>query len=191
MKIIFLIILILMMTILSGCNYKMCWKEQVWLDEGRFVEVERYSVGKLDFPNSSTVATQHQEFKYPPLGVSFSTDSRIELMSFYVVGADAYLIIPASGKREKFCSGKRKGDYQVRVIRWRNEKMQEVDQHDAPIESMRLNLSGNSNWKFRHEDKSKKYLSWQDVAKATGQSEYSPPMLISEFYKIRKHAVCH
>ncbi|MCC8552543.1 hypothetical protein LN543_01840, partial [Xanthomonas hortorum pv. gardneri] len=85
MRVIFLFFSMFVMTMLSGCNYKMRWKEQVWLDEGRLVEVERYSVGKLDFPNSSTVATQHQEFRYPPLGVFFSTDSRVELMSFYVV----------------------------------------------------------------------------------------------------------
>jgi hypothetical protein len=29
---------------------KMKWKEQVWLGEGRFVDVERRAIGGMDFP---------------------------------------------------------------------------------------------------------------------------------------------
>ncbi|MGV7188956.1 hypothetical protein [Xanthomonas axonopodis] len=183
--------LALAMTFMSGCKQKMEWKEQVWLDEGRFVEVERQAVGKLDFPNSSTIATLHQEFRYDPLGVIWTTEGATPVRSFYIEGSDAYLITSLGKNRKKFCVGRPKGDYIFKVLRWRGGRMQEIDQHEAPIQKMRFNLSGNGHWAFRNSKKQSRYISWKDVAESTGQFDYKPPQLISEVYGGRNDLICH
>ncbi|MFW9438767.1 hypothetical protein ACE8C5_09075, partial [Xanthomonas euvesicatoria] len=92
MKLLMLVGLALVMTCMSGCKQKMKWEEQVWLDEGRFVEVERQAEGTIDFPNSSSIVTRHQEFRYDPLQVLWTAEGATQVESFYIVGRDAYLI---------------------------------------------------------------------------------------------------
>lgn len=182
---------------LTGCSNKeeMRWKEQVWLSDGRRIDVDRYSVAlKSGFPNSTDGPPVYQEISYAPLGVHWSAKSGTkgvpEMLSFDIVDGDAYLVVVTSGDLEEFCVGKPAGSYLINVYRWHNLTMQEIDQHEAPIARMGINLSGTGNWGFRHGDKPKTYLSWDDVAFVTGQLSAGPPELISEFYKIRKYAIC-
>ncbi|MCC3254755.1 hypothetical protein [Xanthomonas campestris] len=149
MKLLMLVGLALVMTCMSGCKQKMKWEEQVWLDEGRFVEVERQAKGTIDFPNSSSIVTRHQEFRYDPLHVFWEKEGAAQVKSFYIDGNDAYLVTTAGKSRDKFCMGRRKGDFLLNVLRWRNGKVQEIDQHEAPLDKMRINLSGNAHWILR------------------------------------------
>ncbi|WP_230812684.1 MULTISPECIES: hypothetical protein [Xanthomonas translucens group] len=110
--------------------------------------------------------------------------------SFDIIQGDAYLVVHANERAEVFCVGKPRGSYLINVYRWRKGVMQKIDQREAPIARMGINLSGTGNWGFRHGDKPKTYLSWDDVAFVTGQLSAGPPELISEFYKIRKYAIC-
>ncbi|PPU59840.1 hypothetical protein XcodCFBP4690_18840 [Xanthomonas codiaei] len=183
--------LALAMTVTSGCKQKMKWKEQVWLGEGRFVEVERQAVGKIDFPNSSSIATLHQEFRYKPLQVLWTAEGVIEPESFYIVGSDAYLITMAAKNRDQFCAGRRKGEFLLNIFRWRNGKMREIDQSEAPLDQMRMNLSGNAHWILRKDGWAggAQYLSWKEVADLTGQFDDQPPSMVSEFYA-RKNLSC-
>ncbi|PPU91252.1 hypothetical protein XhyaCFBP1156_21285, partial [Xanthomonas hyacinthi] len=80
--------------------------------------------------------------------------------------------------------------YLIDVYRWRKGLMQKIDQHDAPIVRMGINLSGTGNWGFRHADKPVTYLSWDDIAYVTGQPSAGPPKLVSDFFKKREYAVC-
>ncbi|WP_235048237.1 hypothetical protein [Xanthomonas cassavae] len=191
MKLLMLVGLAVVMTCMSSCKQKMKWKEQVWLDEGRFIEVERQASGKFDFPNSSSIVTTHQELRYKPLGVIWVAEGSAQVQSFYVVGNDAYLIEMAAKSRNEFCIGRRKGDYLLDVMRWRGGKMQLIDQNEAPIERMRVNLSGDSHWRFRNGGEYSHYLSWKDVAGVTGQFDYNPPKLISEFYREVPNLICN
>ncbi|MEA5122890.1 hypothetical protein [Xanthomonas floridensis] len=149
MKLLMLVGLALVMTCMSGCKQKMKWEEQVWLEEGRFVEVERQAEGTIDFPNSSSIVTRHQEFRYDPLQVLWKAEGVTQVESFYIVGRDAYLITMASKSQDEFCMGRRKGDLLLNVLRWRNGRVQEIDQREAPLERMRMNLSGNAHWILR------------------------------------------
>lgn len=149
MKLLMLVGLALVMTCMSGCKQKMKWEEQVWLDEGRFVEVERQAEGTIDFPNSSSIVTRHQKFRYDPLHVFWEKEGAAQVKSFYIAGSDAYLVTTAGKSRDKFCMGRRKGDFLLNVLRWRNGEVQEIDQHEAPLDKMRINLSGNAHWILR------------------------------------------
>ncbi|MFC3655009.1 hypothetical protein FZ025_12680 [Xanthomonas hyacinthi] len=179
-----------------GCSNKdeMRWKEQVWLSDGRRIDVERYSVAlKSGFPNTTDGPPVYQEISYAPLGVHWSTrkgGAVPEMLSFDVIDGDAYLIIVPGDDFKDFCVGKPIGSYLIDVYRWRKGLMQKIDQHDAPIARMGINLSGTGNWGFRHADKPVTYLSWDDIAYVTRQSRAGPPELISEFYKDREYAVC-
>lgn len=112
------------------------------------------------------------------------------LRSFDVIQGDAYLVVYADEDAEKFFVGKPPGSYLINVYRWRKGVMQKIDQHEAPIARMGINLSGTGNWGFRHADKPVTYLSWDDVSYATGQGSAGPSMRISEFYSDRKYAIC-
>ncbi|WP_372380029.1 hypothetical protein [Xanthomonas sp. NCPPB 1062] len=149
MKLLMLVGLALVMTCMSGCKQKMKWEEQVWLDEGHFVEVERQAEGTIDFPNSSSIVTRHQEFRYDPLQVFWEKEGAAQVKSFYIAGSDAYLVTTAGKSRDNFCTGRRKGEFLLNVLRWRNGKVQEIDQHEAPLDKMRMNLSGNAHWILR------------------------------------------
>ncbi|MGY4889238.1 UNVERIFIED_CONTAM: hypothetical protein EX528_02260 [Xanthomonas axonopodis] len=183
--------------LLSGCSNKdtMRWKEQVWLSDGRRIDVDRYSVAlKSGFPNSTDGPPIYQEINYAPLEVHWSAKSGVkgvpEMLSFDIVDGDAYLVV-VDEDLEEFCVGKPKGTYLMSVYRWRNREMQEVNQHEAPITRMGINLSGTGNWGFRHADRPVTYLSWDDIAYVTGQPSSGPPKLLSEFYKKRQgYAVC-
>lgn len=183
---------------LAGCSNKqeMRWKEQVWLSDGRRIDVDRYSVAlKSGFPNTTDGPPVYQEINYSPLGVHWSTkeagmEGTSSLRSFDIIQGEAYLIVYADEDAEKFCIGKPKGSYLIEVYRWRKGVMQKIDQHDAPIARMGINLSGTGNWGFRDADKPVTYLSWDDIAYVTGQPSAGPPELISEFYKDREYAVC-
>ncbi|MCC5041928.1 MULTISPECIES: hypothetical protein [Xanthomonas] len=184
--------------LLSGCSNKdtMRWKEQVWLSDGRRIDVDRYSVAlKSGFPNSNDGPPIYQEITYAPLGVHWSTkgagmEGATSLRSFDVIQGDAYLVVYADENAEKFCVGKPPGSYLINVYRWRKGVMQKIDQHEAPIERMGINLSGTGNWGFRHANKPVTYLSWDDIAYVTRQPSSGPPKLISDFYKKRDYAVC-
>lgn len=187
---------LLMATVLGGCSNKdtMRWKEQVWLSDGRRIDVDRYSVAlKSGFPNSTDGPPIYQEISYAPLGVHWSAKSEVkgvpEMLSFDIVDGNAYLVVVNEGLDE-FCVGKPKGTYLMSVYRWRNREMQEINQNEAPIARMGINLSGTGNWGFRHADKPVAYLSWDDVSYVTGQGSAGPPMRISEFYSDRKYAIC-
>ena len=186
---------VLLAAALTGCSNKdeMRWKEQVWLSDGRRIEVDRYSVAlKSGFPNTTKGPTIYQEIVYMPLGVSWSTKGTMDMKSFDIFGNDAYLVVSAGEEAETFCVGKSKGAYLIRVYRWRKGKMQEIDQGEAPIARMGINLSGKGNWAFRDADRPKTYFSWDDIAYVTGQLSAGPPKLISDFYKKRSsYAVCN
>ncbi|WP_228738559.1 hypothetical protein [Xanthomonas euvesicatoria] len=86
--------------LLSGCSNKdtMRWKEQVWLSDGRRIDVDRYSVAlKSGFPNSTDGPTIYQEINYAPLGVHWSAKSGEkgvpEMLSFDIVDGSAYLVV--------------------------------------------------------------------------------------------------
>lgn len=183
--------------LLGSCSNKdtMRWKEQVWLSDGRRIDVDRYSVAlKSGFPNSTDGPPIYQEIKYAPLGVHWSAKSGVkgvpEMLSFDIVDGNAYLVV-VNEDFEEFCVGKPKGTYLMNVYRWRNREMQEINQHEAPIARMGINLSGTGNWGFRHADRPVNHLSWDDIAYVTGQPSSGPPKLLSEFYKKRQsYAVC-
>ncbi|MFC3655005.1 hypothetical protein ACFOPN_04745 [Xanthomonas hyacinthi] len=183
---------------LAGCSNKqeMRWKEQVWLSDGRRIDVDRYSVAlKSGFPNTTDGPPVYQEINYAPLGVHWSTkdagvNGSSSMNTFDIIEGDAYLVVHDNDKLERFCIGKPKGSYLINVYRWHKGAMQKIDQHDAPIARMGINLSGTGNWGFRHADKPVTYLSWDDIAYVTRQSRAGPPELISEFYKDREYAVC-
>ncbi|WP_274514076.1 hypothetical protein [Xanthomonas campestris] len=189
---------LVMAAVLGGCSNKdtMRWKEQVWLSDGRRIDVDRYSVAlKSGFPNSNDGPPIYQEISYAPLKVFWSTKnsgmrSASSMGSFDVIQGDAYLVVHANEKAEVFCVGKPPGSYLINVYRWRKGVMQKIDQHEAPIERMGINLSGTGNWGFRHADKPVTYLSWDDISYVTGQRSAGPPMRISEFYSDLKYAIC-
>ncbi|QHG89179.1 hypothetical protein K6982_15275 [Xanthomonas cucurbitae] len=185
-----LIGLVVVMTCMSGCKQKMKWKEQVWLGEGRFVEVKRQAVGRLDFPNSSSIVTLHQEFRYEPLQVLWEREGAVQVKSFYIDGNDAYLVTTAWEGRAKFCMWRRKGDFLLNVLRWRNGKMQEIDQSEAPLEKMRMNLSGDAHWILHNDGRGGQYLSWKEVADLTRQWEEQPPSLVLDFYTRTPNLSC-
>lgn len=191
MKLLMLVGLASVMTCMSGCKQKMKWEEQVWLDEGRFVEVERQAEGTIDFPNSSSIVTRHQEFRYDPLQVLWTAKGATQAESFYIVGRDAYLITMASESRDKFCMGRRKGDLLLNVLRWRNGKVQEIDQREAPLDRMRINLSGNAHWILRKDSWGAQHVSWKEVARVTGQFDERPPKLVSDFYTRTPNLSCN
>ncbi|MFO3707521.1 hypothetical protein ACI6Q5_21715 [Xanthomonas codiaei] len=182
--------------LISGCSNKdtMRWKEQVWLSDGQRIDVDRYSVAlKSGFPNTNDGPPIYQEITYSPLGVHWSAktaDVVPEMLSFDVVNNDAYLVVAITDKKEKFCVGKPSGTYLIEVYRWRKGVMQRVDQQQAPIAQMGVNLSGTGNWGVRHADRPVTYLSWDDIAYVTRQPTSGPPKLISEFYKKRDYAIC-
>lgn len=194
-----IVVALMSAAVLCGCSNKdtMRWKEQVWLSDGRRIDVDRYSVAlKSGFPNSTDGPPIYQEITYAPLGVHWSTkgagmEGATSLRSFDVIQGDAYLVVYTDEDADKFCIGKPVGSYLINVYRWRKGVMQKIDQHEAPIERMGINLSGTGNWGFRHADRPVNYLSWDDIAYVTGQASSGPPKLLSEFYKKRQaYAVC-
>ncbi|MBB3834591.1 hypothetical protein FHR55_002824 [Xanthomonas arboricola] len=193
MKLLMLVGLALVMTCMSGCKQKMKWEEQVWLDEGRFVEVERQAEGTIDFPNSSSIVTRHQEFRYDPLQVFWENEGAAQVKSFYIAGSDAYLVTTAGKSRDKFCMGRRQGEFLLNVLRWRNGKVQEIDQHEAPLDKMRINLSGNAHWILRKDGWAggAQYLSWKEVADLTGQWEEQSPRSVLNFYTKTPNLSCN
>ncbi|MFO3706895.1 hypothetical protein ACI6Q5_18430 [Xanthomonas codiaei] len=184
--------------LLGSCSNKdtMRWKEQVWLSDGRRIDVDRYSVAlKSGFPNSNDGPVIYQEIRYAPLGVYWSTKSAgmrgaSTMNTFDIIQGDAYLVVHADEGAKDFCVGKVPGSYLINVYRWRNGVIQKIDQHEAPISRMGINLSGTGNWGFRHADRPVTYLSWDDIAYVTGQGSSGPPKLIADFYKKRDYAVC-
>ncbi|MFO3706894.1 hypothetical protein ACI6Q5_18425 [Xanthomonas codiaei] len=193
MKLLMLVGLALVMMCMSGCKQKMKWEEQVWLDEGCFVEVERQAEGTIDFPNSSSIVTRHQEFRYDPLQVFWENEGAAQVKSFYIAGSDAYLVTTAGKIRDKFCMGRSKGDFLLNVLRWRNGKVQEIDQHEAPLDKMRINLSGNAHWILRKDGWAggAQHVSWKEVARVTGQFEDQPPRSVSDFYTRTPNLSCN
>ncbi|MEQ7925942.1 hypothetical protein ABQW55_004435 [Xanthomonas citri pv. malvacearum] len=176
-----IVVALMSAAVLCGCSNKdtMRWKEQVWLSDGRRIDVDRYSVAlKSGFPNSTDGPPIYQEITYAPLGVHWSAKSGAkgvpEMLSFDIVDGSAYLVV-VTERLEEFCAGKPKGTYLMSVYRWCNSKMQEINQHEAPIARMGINLSGTGNWGFRHADRSVNYLSWDDIAYATGQPSSRTP----------------
>ncbi|MGV7188955.1 hypothetical protein [Xanthomonas axonopodis] len=153
--------------VLGGCGNKdtMRWKEQVWLSDGRRIDVDRYSVALTSgFPDSNDGPPIYQEISYASLGVHWSTkDARragsSSLRSFDVIQGDAYLVVYTDEEAGKFCVGRPVGSYLINVYRWRKGVMQKIDQREAPIARMGINLSGTGNWGFRHADKPVTYLS--------------------------------
>ncbi|MEE7546373.1 hypothetical protein HF319_04415 [Xanthomonas sp. Kuri4-1] len=186
--------IVLISTQIIGCDNKdrMRWKEQVWLSGGQFIEVDRYSVAlKSGFPNSTDGPTIYREISYEPMGVHWSSNDPVNVMrSFDIVGDSAYLVVSTTEEKSDFCVGKEKGELLVDVYRWRNQKLEKVSQNDAPIKKMRVNLSGDGNWRFRHADKPKKYFSWEDVAYSTLQPSSNPPELIYDYYSKRSKRFC-
>ncbi|NIJ72410.1 MULTISPECIES: hypothetical protein [unclassified Xanthomonas] len=171
----------------------MRWKEQVWLSDGRRIEVERYSVAlKSGFPDSRNGPQVYQRISYSPMGVYWESDRPVGMLSFDIFDNSAYLITDAGGRREDFCRGKMRGTYLARIYRWREGVLQEIEQGDAPIARMRINLSGMGNWMFRDASPAKTYFSWDDIAFATGQPSKGPPELVSKFFNSRSsYAVCN
>ncbi|MDO7934042.1 hypothetical protein Q6A26_14600 [Xanthomonas euvesicatoria pv. eucalypti] len=193
MKLLMLVGLALVMTCMSGCKQKMKWEEQVWLEEGRFVEVERQAEGTIDFPNSSSIVTRHQEFRYDPLQVFWEKEGAAQVKSFYIAGSDAYLVTTAGKSRDNFCMGRRQGEFLLNVLRWRNGKVQEIDQHEAPLDKMRMNLSGNAHWILRKDGWAggAQHLSWKEIARVTGQFDDQPPRSVSDFYTRTPNLSCN
>ncbi|PPU77738.1 hypothetical protein K6978_16190 [Xanthomonas cucurbitae] len=158
---------LVMAAVLIGCSNKdtMRWKEQVWLSDGRRIDVDRYSVAlKSGFPNTNDGPPIYQEITYLPLGVHWSTkDADMEgsssLRSFDIIHGDAYLVVYADTDAKEFCVGKPSGSLLINVYRWHKGVMQKIDQQEAPISRMRINLSGTGNWGFRHADRPITYLS--------------------------------
>ncbi|MBO9828165.1 hypothetical protein J7373_07860 [Xanthomonas sp. A2111] len=192
---IFLILLACSSVVACSNKQEMRWKEQVWLSDGRRIDVDRYSTAlKSGFPNANDGPPVYQEINYLPLDVHWSAKSGKsgvpEMLSFDIIDGDAYLIVVMSGDLEAFCAEKPVGTYLLSVYRWRKGAMQEIDQREAPIARMGVNLSGTGNWGLRHADKPVTYLSWKDVAFATKQPSEGPPELISEFYNTHDRAVC-
>lgn len=174
---------LLLLTSCIGTD-EMRWKEQVWLHDGKFVLIDRYSTrAKSGFPNSRRGVILSQEIRYDPLGVLWSVDGSDEQpISFEIIDGAAYLAATAPYSREKFCRGKPKGAYVAVFYRWTNGKKQRISQQETPVDRMGNNISGISQWGYsKKEDRT--YLSWNDVADATGQPWSGPPVLLRDRYE--------
>ncbi|WP_198554032.1 hypothetical protein [Xanthomonas citri] len=106
-----IVVALMSVAVLGGCSNKdtMRWKEQVWLSDGRRIDVDRYSVAlKSGFPNSTDGPPIYQEITYAPLGVHWSakTEEAVpEMLSFDVINNDAFLAVAMTDKKREVLRG--------------------------------------------------------------------------------------
>jgi hypothetical protein len=179
------IVVLVHATLAIGCSRfdEMSWKEQAWLDDGSTVLLDR-NARRLSsgFPNARRGPIVHQEIRYAPLKVAWATDGSETPMSFDIVDGSAYLVTIPSVPTASFCAGKPKGAYLANFYVWRDGSQRTISQAEAPVDRLRQNISGVSQWGLTREG-DKTYLSWSDVAGATGQLRDARPTPISKQFE--------
>ncbi|WP_457095896.1 hypothetical protein [Lysobacter sp. P5_B9] len=180
-------------TSLAGCNRfdTMRWREEVWLHDGTFIHVDRYAERRAGgFPNSRRGPITKQELSYLPLRVKWNVEGTSEqTVSFDVIKGVPYLVAILNVDKSEFCLGKSPGSYVARYFTWKNGKKVEISRNDIPLELMRKNVTGVSQWGLdRSRDRS--YISWAAVRMDTGQRLDGPPMLLTEMFKQNNWLVC-
>ena len=178
---------------LTGClgRDEMRWKEEAWLHDNRIVLIDRYAAAaKSGFPNTRRGNVLEQRISYEPEGVSWKTDPATEQpLSFDLIDGSAYLAVIPNQNLAKFCLGKNKGQYKVRFYRWRDGKLDTIEQLDAPLERMSNNISGVSQW-GRDSSSDPTYMSWAQVADSTLQRRSGPPTPLLKFFAKRSWLRC-
>ena len=175
-----------LMLMLSGCigSYEIRWKEQVWLHDGRFILIDRYATrSRSGFPNSRRGYVLAQEIHYKPAGFLWKSANPNEVpIAFDIIGGSAYLVVNAPKSRELFCVDKPKGSYIAVFYRWTNGERQEISQQQASVDLLANNVTGVSQPRTTGKE-GYSYLSWNEVAAATGQPSSGPPNSLTEFFE--------
>ena len=122
---------------LSGCTSRISWDEDVLLMDGRVITVKRDARILRVLLADGMGSVQEQKFSYPPLNVSWHTNSLRELaIAFDVIDGTAYLVTDSGD----MC---RKGDGSidgVNVTAWKNGHSSRVSVDEAPLSMMTVNL---------------------------------------------------
>ena len=176
---------ILIATSMTACNGKdeMRWKEEVRLHDDKAILIDRNSIRiKSGFPNSRRGPIIQQEIKYAPLDFFWSTPATEQPLSFDLIDGSAYFVTIPAINRANFCLGKVKGTYQANFYLWQNDNLIGISQHEAPIDSLRKNISGLPKWTSSTKN-DPTYLSMEDVNDSNGVSRDDPPPTLRKFFE--------
>jgi hypothetical protein len=181
---------LLSMFTMAACIGKdeMRWREEVLLHDDKAIIIERSAVRiKSGFPDSRRGKILSQEIRYAPQGFVWSSPATEQPLSFDIIDGYLYFVAIPSQDPSIFCLEKKRGAYVALFYRWENGKLGEIEQRVAPIDILRMNISGISQWGY-----SKKYdptyLSMQDVNQSNGiPRDWSPPTLRTFFEEKQKN----
>ena len=189
----YLTLICILAALIAGCSGTdtMRWREEVWLHDGKFIYVNRYAERLASgFPNSRRGGITSQELVYAPLQVKWTAKGTSEeTISFDIFNGVPYLAAIPNVPKADFCRGKPSGSYVAKYFTWQNGQKIEINRDSIPLDLMRLNVTGISQWGLdRSGDRS--YISWTAVRMDTGQRPYGPPELLTEMFKERSWLVC-
>jgi hypothetical protein len=178
---------------LSACTGvdEMRWKEQVWLNNGQFILIDRHATArKSGFPDTRRGPVVEQTIRYSPMGFDWSTKRPPEHpISFDIIDGSAYLVTIPTTDPKKFCIGKEAGSYVAMFYKFSGGEIREVRREDVPFEKLANNITGDSQWGYVKEQ-DRTYLSWSDVADSTAQPRAGPPKRLPAFFKKRSWLRC-
>jgi len=174
--------------VIAGCSTRVDkrWREEVRLHDDRIILVDRYSQSaRTGFPNSRVGNVLYQEIHYFPAKFAWVNAATEVPLSFDLMDGEIYFVtIPVQG-RDYFCRGKPKGVYQANFYRWKNGQLERLSQQQAPVDRLRMNLSGFSQGPYsRHIT----HLSAGDVNSANGQLDYTPPPTLRQVFEVERNS---
>ncbi len=170
---------------MAACNGKdeMQWREEARLHDDNKIIIERVATRmKFGFPNSRRGRILSQEIRYAPQGFVWSTPATEQPLSFDLINGRLYLATIPSQNPSGFCLDKKKGTYVAIFYRWNNGKLYKIKQQDAPVDLLRVNITGISQWGYSKES-DPTYLSVRDVNEANGMPKDWPPPTLRRFFE--------
>ena len=176
---------ILIATSVTACNGKdeMRWKEEVRLHDDRTILIDRYSTAaKSGFPNSRRGNVLYQEIRYAPFDFFWSTPNTEVPLSFELIDGAVYFATIPQQNPSGFCVKKVKGTYVAKFYRWESGRPVKIEQQNAPVDLMRMNISGVSQWGHT-KGSDPTYLSMKDVNDSNGVTRDDPPPTLRKFFE--------
>lgn len=180
------IVSIFPVVVMAGCSSRVDkqWREEVRLHDDRIILVERYSQSaRTGFPNSKVGNVLHQEIHYSPAKFAWVNAATEVPLSFDLMDGEVYFVtIPMQG-RAYFCQDKPKGTYQANFYRWKHGQLERLSQKQAPVDRLRMNLSGFSQGPYSQHVT---YLSAGGVNSANGILDYAPPLTLRQVFEVKR-----
>lgn len=177
---------ILLSLLVAGCSSKVekRWVEEVRLHDERIITIDRYSQSaRTGFPNSRIGNVLYQEIHYSPVQFAWSNPAKEKPISFDLIDDYIYFVTIPVQNLGYFCRGKPKGTYKANFYRWKRGRMERLSQQQAPVDSLRMNITGFSKGPFSEH---KAYLSAGDVNSANGRLSYRTPLTLRHVFEEKK-----